>query len=299
METKPSSNIIQLPFWETVRRSFLYVVENLDVYLKVTSIWFALLIYEMFNGFPSICNISSNGADCYSDWSHKVSIILISLASIAVVIAFCRHIILKLPVKYFMFSFGRRELKYLLFNIVFIGVITLCSILSIFVIAYLGQILHLPESFFNFTILIPLALTIYACRFFLVFPGIAVDDKEMTVKESYRITLGNANRIFWGQFLMMIPAAILIYLVALLYNAIGSDNYFIKFIFAVLILVLSFLDSCFKASFFSHIYQYFTYFQKKPIPLAEVENSIAEEAAKVPEVKKQKASKPKKSKDAE
>lgn len=293
METKPSSNIIQLPFWETVRRSFLYVLENLDVYLKVSSIWFALLVYEMFNGFPSICNISTAG--CYSDWRHKVSIILISLASIAVVIAFCRHIILKLPVKYFMFSFGRRELKYLLFNIIFIASITLCSILSIYVLAYLGQLLHLPDAFFNLTILIPLALTIYACRLFLVFPGIAVDDKEMTVKTSYHMTLGNANRIFWGQFLMMIPAAVLIYLTALLYNAIGSENYVVKFIFAVLILGLSFLDSCFKASFFSHIYQYFTYFQKKPIPLAEVENAITEEIAEAPKAKK--ASSPKKKKD--
>lgn len=297
MENKPSSDIIVLPFWETVRRSFLYVVENFDVLLKVTSIWFALLIYEMFNGFPSICNISDAG--CYSDWRHKVSIVLISLASIAVVVAFCRHVILKLPVKYFMFSFGMRELKYMLFNIVFISIITIISIVSIFLLAYVMQWLRFPESWFNITILIPLAFTIYACRFFLVFPGIAVEDKEMTFKDSYRITFGNANRIFWGQFLMMIPAAVLIYLTALLYNAIGSDNYIVKFVFSAFILFLSFLDSCFKASFFSHIYQYFTYFKKKPIPLSEVENAIKETSEEQVSKPKKTSKSNKKSKEEE
>ena len=68
--------------------------------------------------------------------------------------------------------------------LIFIGIITITAVFSIFVFAYIGQLLHFPESIFNLTILIPLALTIYFSRFFLIFPAIAVDDKEMTIKNN-------------------------------------------------------------------------------------------------------------------
>ena len=278
MESKNSETPVQiiLPFWETVRRSFLYVFRNRETYVKITAVWFSILLYEMFTGFPSLCNISPDGCQG-GDWQYKVALILISFASVAVVVAYCRNIILKEELKKFAFSFGKRELKYILFNIIFIGIITITAVFSIFVFAYIGQLLHFPESIFNLTILIPLALTIYFSRFFLIFPAIAVDDKEMTIKNSYRVTLGNANRIFWGQVLMMLPAATLLILLALLHGLINSDNYIINFIFTGFIFAISFLDSCLKASFLSHIYQYFTYFQKNPDQLAKVETTSSQE----------------------
>lgn len=84
MENKTAQ--IRLPFWETVRRSFMYVLTNFDVYLKVTALWFAIILYEMFTDFPSICNLSAEG--CTGGWMQNVSILLLMLASIAIVIAF-------------------------------------------------------------------------------------------------------------------------------------------------------------------------------------------------------------------
>ena len=113
MENKTAQ--IRLPFWETVRRSFMYVLTNFDVYLKVTALWFAIILYEMFTDFPSICNLSAEG--CTGGWMQNVSILLLMLASIAIVIAFCRVIVLKVPSSYFSWAFGKREIVYLLYNI--------------------------------------------------------------------------------------------------------------------------------------------------------------------------------------
>lgn len=256
-----NSQAINLPFWETIRRSFLYVLTNLDIYLKVSALGFAILIYELFTGFPSLCNISAGG--CVGSWEQNVSILLLSLISIAIIIAFCRVIILKTSTNYFTLAFGKREILYLLYSLFMVAIITLPSILLVFTYAYVAQLLHLPEFMFNFSILIPFLLTIYFSRIFLVFPAVAVDNYSLGIKGSFKLTLGNANKIFWGQFLMMIPAALMLVLVSLLYKAIGVNHYVVDFIFVALVLALSFLDSCFKASFYAHIYQYFIYFQEQ------------------------------------
>ena len=49
------SEIIKLPFWETIRRSFIYVLARPRLFLQVSAIWFAFLIYEVICGFPSAC----------------------------------------------------------------------------------------------------------------------------------------------------------------------------------------------------------------------------------------------------
>ena len=47
MESKNSETPVQiiLPFWETVRRSFLYVFRNRDTYVKITAVWFSNFLY--------------------------------------------------------------------------------------------------------------------------------------------------------------------------------------------------------------------------------------------------------------
>ncbi len=259
MENKTAQ--IRLPFWETVRRSFMYVLTNLDVYLKVTALWFAIILYEMFTDFPSICNLSAEG--CTGGWMQNVSILLLMLASIAIVIAFCRVIVLKVPSSYFSWAFGKREIVYLLYNILLIAIITLPSIVLIFSWAYFGRMLGMSEGFYNVSLIIPLLLAIYFSRLFLVFPAIAVDDRKMTLKASFKLAEGNANKIFWGQILMTLPVVLLMALLSIIFKLIGSDGYVVRFVFVLLVFALSFLDSCFKASFFAHIYQYFTFYRDK------------------------------------
>lgn len=121
----------------------------------------------------------------------------------------------------------------------------------------------MPEGFYNVSLIIPLLLAIYFSRLFLVFPAIAVDDRKMTLKASFKLAEGNANKIFWGQILMTLPVVLLMALLSIIFKLIGSDGYVVRFVFVLLVFALSFLDSCFKASFFAHIYQYFTFYRDK------------------------------------
>lgn len=255
-----NSDVIKLPFWETIRRSFVYVALNLETYLKVSAVMFAILIYEMFTGFPSICNLDSTG--CTGGWQQNVSMVLMSVASIAVVISYCRTIVLKTTSNYFSLAFGKREIKYLLYGLLIVAMITLPSIVIIFSVAYFGQMASFPDAFYNILVLVPLLITIYFARFYLVFPAVAVDDKAIDLRASYAMTIGNANKIFWGQMLMMVPVITLLLVISVLFKLFATDNYIIKFVFVGLVLALTFLDACLKAAYYAHLYQFFTFHYK-------------------------------------
>ena len=258
-----SDNIkkIDLPFWETLRRSFAFVGRNMDVYLKVSALWFIFLLYEIFAGFPSACNISAGG--CTGGMEQKISMLLLSISSIAIAVAYSRVVILKSDINYFTLSFLKSGLKYLLFGLVIITLIAVPSFIFVFLLAYLGEIVGLPDGFFKMLILVPLLLMIFLARLYLVFPAIAVEDKNLSIKKAFKLTCGNANKIFWGQLVIMIPITFLVIALTSVYQAIASDTAILKFTFVFLIFALTFLDACLKASYYSHLYQFFTFYDNQ------------------------------------
>lgn len=264
--------IISLPFSETIRRSLTYVFTNMDIVLKVSAIWFIILIYEAAAGFPSLCNINNSCSN--NNIAQNISVILLSLASIAVSIAFIRIIILKTPVKYFSFAFGLREIKYFLYNLFLVLIYGLSSFFIIYGLSYLGQKLGFPEWYFNLMLFIPLFIIIYCSRFYLIFPGVAVDDKEMGILDSFKLTLGNANKIFWGMVFMMLPIALSLIALAYLFRFIGGEQYWVvKLIFVAIAMFLSFLDACLKGAYYAHLYQYFVFYKNKQATEAEAEKT--------------------------
>ncbi len=62
---------------------------------------------------------------------------------------------------------------------------------------------------------------------------------------------------------MMLPGMVLLTVLSSAYNIVGSSSYLTNFIFTLLFVSLSFFDTCLKSSFYAHIYQYFTFYQKK------------------------------------
>ena len=228
METMPQ---IKLPFWECLRRSFFYAFVNFDAFVKIASVWFLILLYEIFTGFPSLCGLKDGG--CPGATFQNISVVMVSLASVAVAVAFSRLVILREHVRPFAFSFGRRELKYL-------------------------------AGFSLILSVVPLIAGIVCARFFIVLPAVAVDDRELTMKRAFALTRGNANKIFWGQALMMLPVVITVTLLTMLYGALNLSGFLADLIMAFLLLGLSFFDAALKASYFSHVYQYFVYFWRHP-----------------------------------
>ncbi len=141
--------------------------------------------------------------------------------------------------------------------------IALPSYLLIVLISVVLSSVNIPESAVYFFFLIPMAITLFLSRFFLVFPAVSVDDKELRLKNSFYMTKGNANRLFWGQIVMMLPGIVLLMVLTRVYGVVGTAGYLNKLIFTILFISLSFFDTCLKSSYYAHIYQYFTFYSRK------------------------------------
>ncbi len=255
------SEIIKLPFWETIRRSFIYVLARPRLFLQVSAIWFAFLIYEVICGFPSACNFSPD--NCTGSWQQNVAVIFLSIASIGIVISYCREIILKSPLNYFSKDFIKLGLVYLFYNLVFALIVAVPGVISVFVFAFIGQMLNLPEPVYLVALIFPLAIMIYFSRVLLAFPAVAVGNLQLGFKQSFKMTVGNANKIFWGQLLMMVPVLVALFALTLAYRTVPQAGMATKLVFVGLLYAFSFLNSCLKASFLAHIYQYFTFYDKE------------------------------------
>ena len=130
METMPQ---IKLPFWECLRRSFFYTFVNFDAFVKIASVWFLILLYEIFAGFPSLCGLKDGG--CPGATFQNISVVMVSLASVAVAVAFSRLVILREHVRPFAFSFGRRELKYLAYSLLLFLLIIVPAVMVMGIVA--------------------------------------------------------------------------------------------------------------------------------------------------------------------
>lgn len=256
METMPQ---IKLPFWECLRRSFFYAFVNFDAFVKIASVWFLILLYEIFAGFPSLCGLKESG--CPGESFQNVSVVMVSLASVAVAVAFSRLVVLRENVRPFAFSFGRRELKYLAYSLLLFLLIIVPSVMVMGIVAGILERIgaNLPGVSLALSV-VPLIAGIVCARFFIMLPAVAVDDRELTMKRAFALTRGNANKIFWGQALMMLPVVITVTLLTMLYGALNLSGFLVDLIMAFLLLGLSFFDAALKASYFSHVYQYFVYF---------------------------------------
>ena len=263
-----TDHIVKLPFFETVKRSFMYVFYNFEIYVRLLALGGIVLVYEMLTNFPLLCSFRSGG--CSESLAQGISSLLLMLVSVAVAVGYCRSVILKkAPLDIFNREFLRQGIFYVLFSIIFSLFVVVLFLVFVFLYGIISALsgFELPQQILPFFVLAVLFLSLLPLSgLFLVFPAIAVNDPQISIRK-YRnamlLVKGNLNAVFWGQLVMMIPGFVMMYVLMVGYIYIGSDNYLTNIIFAALVLALSFLDSCFKASFYSHIYQFFVYYRDK------------------------------------
>lgn len=258
------SEEIKLPFIETIKRSFSYVLGTPKLLLGSISIGIVAFIYEIFSGFPILCSLGVQV--CEESTKQSVSNLIIVLVSASIIINYCRGIILKSPFDFRSLSLVRRIALYILtaiglyFAILLIGVLSSALVSSVF---YLLGYKGINEVFSLVLLIMMVVAAIILAPVFVLFAGIAVDDKTLSLKEAFKITKGNNNKIFWGQIIMMLPCGSLMVLLSVLSAYTGAESYMAKLLYCITLLLISFVDSCFKASFFAHIYQYFTFYHNK------------------------------------
>ena len=84
--------IINLPFGESLKRTYLYVFANFGKAMKICSFWIVLMLAaDVLMSFPSQCR---EGQNCIG-WQSNVSMLLSVIASAAVSVSFARTVILK------------------------------------------------------------------------------------------------------------------------------------------------------------------------------------------------------------
>lgn len=252
---------INLPFGETLKRSFLYVILHTNLFLKVSFIGLVVLIYEMMSGFPMMCSLNSQL--CLKNNVQIVSNLLTFLVSVAVIINYCRAVVLKNSPDYVSVGFLRRFSKYILVMLSLSFLILIMAVL----ISVLFKLIGVVEGSTIYIISVILGLFLVVCisPLFLYLGAIAVDDKTLTIKQVFTLCKGNYNKIFWGQTVLMLPGMFLMFIITTLYQLSPTDDYIGKLIYVFCLIAASLFDTCIKGSFFAHIYQYFIFYKNKQI----------------------------------
>ncbi len=253
------SKKINLPFWETLRRSFMYVIFNGDAFLKVSLIGIVILVYEAFSGFPMMCSLDPQS--CSQNSMQLVSNLLTFFVSVAVIINYCQIVVLKNKPDYISLEFLHRLSKYILVLLILSFSIVIIAVSASLIFRLIGVF----ESNVIYFISVALGLLLAICisPLFVYLGAIAVDDKNLTIRQAFALCKGNYNKIFWGQTLLMFPGVILVYTISAIYQLYPTDGYIGKLIYVLLLVVVSLFDTCVKGSFFAHIYQYFIFYKNK------------------------------------
>lgn len=254
MTKAADKNEVRLPFVETIRQSFMYFFNNLGLYVKLATLGIVVVLFDMFAGFPTLC--AMRGTECAQSWQQSVSTLLLMLVSVSAIIMYCRNVVFKSTAMSWP-AFARAVLLYVIFSVFLVMLIVVPSIAVMFLYGVIvpGAGTHILLE--RLLLFVPLLLAIVAAPVFLIFPAVAVEDTSFNIGRVFAIAKGNRNRIFWGQFLMMVPCGVVILVLNYLYRVIGVDNYLINELFVIVVIAFSLADSCLKASYYAHVYQFF------------------------------------------
>lgn len=256
-------NNISLPLFETVFRSFTCILRNFKPFLKICSFFIVLWLIELTTNLPSLC--SADESYCRTDGIGNLITFLHYLAATIISVSVIRFIILKEDTAWFHIRFGKNNIKFIAYNILIALMIIIPSALMIMIggmADYSNASAFITKVFASLGIVTFIGLCVYCFRLCLVYAGAAIYDKSMTLSKSHTLTNGNMLKIFIGQILLVIPTIILVAIVYKIYNLSewGTTG---KSIFVLIGMLISFFDSAVKASYYSHMYQYFIYFSNK------------------------------------
>ena len=254
-----NKTIKSLPFWETVGRSFKYVLKNRKLLLALLPVIVVLTVAQVVLKFPIMCVYGESF--CVQSYANTISNVLLVIASVGIIINYCRSIICKEKADYTSPKFFKRMVFYIMWSFLLTFVVGIPIAIFIIIMSSFGvdaNALLILSMFLFFVLGTALAPIIVA------FPALAVDDyKLIKLSKLFAIAKGNKMQIFFGQFVIMIPYMILSKMFVYLYAIIGVNNYVVNLLFVFITLFLGIIDASFKGAFFAHIYQFLKYYDKK------------------------------------
>ena len=99
-----NENIKKLPFWETVGRSFKYVLKNRKLLLSLLPFVANLTIVQVALKLPLMC--AYNETFCTKGWQNNVSGLFLVIVAVGIIINYCRSIVCKETVVKIVFNFA-------------------------------------------------------------------------------------------------------------------------------------------------------------------------------------------------
>ena len=253
-----NNDVKKLPFWETVGRSFKYVLKNRKLLIALIPVVAFLAVIQLILKAPVMC--AYNERFCVNSWQNTLGGIVLVLTAVGIIINYCRSIVCKEKVDFRSLNFFKRAGFYILWSFLMTFVIGIPVSIVVIVLSVTG-------------VNVNLLLLISMCLFFVLgtvlapliiaFPALAVDDyKLINLSKLFNLCKGNKMAIFFGQFVIMFPYMLLSKMFAYIYALIGVNNFVLNACFVIITLMMAVLDASFRGAFFAHIYQFLKYYDK-------------------------------------
>ncbi len=253
--------IINLPFGESLKRTCLYLVAHFNRVWQLMLIGVVIMTaIDVVLSFPSQCK---EGEQCLG-WKSNLNVLAAALTAVSVSVAFMRQIILKVVPAGFPISFGKREIKFLFYNLMILLIILAIAFVCGIVYSLLlgdARALQKPTALLPFLLII-LMIAVVLSRLCLVLPAIAADNNDLTFAKAFDMTKGNSNKIFFGMFLTSLPVSVVTLFAGTILQTMTIESWTAKLLISAFMSSLSLLNALIKACYLAHIYQYFTYFYK-------------------------------------
>jgi len=195
--------VVKLAFWDTVNGAYRFVASHPLIILRTG--W----LYLVLNAFDMALRRGAFQTPLLRAISFAIAILLIG-ASIAWHVALLRAILLDEHSWAAALQFRRRHWRML-----GVGVLLFLMLLPIMAVAGIAGFAAFhgggPAAiaiFIAFASAGLVALTVVACRLYLLSPAIATDDPAKAIRAAWHRGRGNSWRLFFGDLLMIVPAVI-------------------------------------------------------------------------------------------
>jgi len=256
--TKNNELVGSMPLKETLKRTFSYVWNDKSKLLNVAIITVVLSLIMLALQYVNLCSTPA-----YNEkWHDGLMTVIFNLINISIIICYCRQILQKdkLSLK------SKAFIKSVVFYVLTVFALSIVVMVPILMVAVLLGLLGVDLGVASVILIgVLLAVLIYTAPLLLVFPAIAVEDKTfLSIKKLFSLTSGSYNKMFWGLFLSTLPVGILMGIIAIVYMQIfGVDSLQDSVFIQICGIVAQLINSYIKGSYYSHIYQYFKFVDKK------------------------------------
>ena len=200
-----NKDVKKLPFWETVGRSFKYVLKNRKLLLALLPVVAVLAVIQIVLKTPIMCAYSESF--CTKSWQNTFGGLTLVLTAVGIIINYCRSIVCKETVDFTSLKFLKRAGFYILWSVLLtfvVGIPVAVAIVILSVASIDVNMLMLVSMCLFFAVGTALAPLIVA------FPALAVDDyKLINLSKLFSLCKGNKISIFFGQFVIMFPYMLL------------------------------------------------------------------------------------------